>query len=338
MNIKRIRVPFAMLLFFISLIGIGKIVAAQTMSAFSVSPLNPETNQPQSSYYELTGKPNTKQKITLRVFNSSDHAIQIQLEANNGSTNNNGITSYLKEGDRDATLKVGFADIATCEAQPMNIPANDSKDVSVTIQYPKKEFKGVILGGLRLYEVTEEEKQVKDVTNHVAYTVGVVLQESNEKISPEMHLLSAQPEQRNYHNYISATLQNAAPTIIKTLNVKATVYKKSGKKKMYAHESNNLRMAPNSKFNYGINLEDQALKNGTYLMAVKGDADGVPFNFEKEFTIDKKEAKQLNENAVFVKGQAHIPMWMILIGILISIVLLGLLIYIFKLKVGEKNE
>ena len=334
-NLKKI---IGLFLLFIGMGVIGNVAFADTTSAFSVSPLDPETNQPQSSYYELQNQAGKKQKLSLRIFNTSDQAIQIKLEANNATTNNNGITSYLKVDKKDPSLKVGFSDLVSYNDDVITISKQDTKDVSVTVNYPDKNFDGVILGGLRVYQVTQEKDKVaKGVTNQVAYTVGVVINGSK-TVKPEMNLVSAQPEQRNYRNYISATLQNAAPTIVKKLEVKATVLTKENRKKMYEHQSSEMRMAPNSNFNYGISLENQALKNGTYIMTVEGKADGVPFNFEKEFTIDKKVAKKLNENAIFVENDSNIPVWMIVGAVLLVVLLLLILVYVWKLQKRMKTK
>lgn len=62
---------------------------------FSVTPLNEKTLKPQSSYFDLKLSPGSNKKMTVRIDNPNDEAIKVLVEANNGSTNDNGITSYL---------------------------------------------------------------------------------------------------------------------------------------------------------------------------------------------------------------------------------------------------
>ncbi|EJF48101.1 cell surface protein, partial [Enterococcus sp. C1] len=105
------------------------------------------------------------------------------------------------------------------------------------------------------------------------YTIGVVLKENTKKVSPEMNLLGVKVEQRNSRNYISSNLQNRAPRIIKDLKVEQKIYKKGTDTLVYESSNSNMRMAPNSNFFYGVNLEDKPLKAGEYTLNVSGTAD-----------------------------------------------------------------
>ncbi|EUJ34098.1 DUF916 domain-containing protein, partial [Brochothrix campestris] len=219
------------LLLFMSLCLLSLTVLIPKVNAdantFSITPLTPETNEPQSSYYDLKVSPNERMKLTIRVFNSSDEDIHVKVEANDGSTNNNGITSYLGGKKRDKSLTLGFSDIAKINDKDVVIPKNGKKDVSVSLNIPSTKFDGVILGGIRVSSLDQkkEDKEKAAVTNNIAYTIGVVLSQSEKKIDPDMQFLSVITEQRNYRNYISAQLQNPKPRIIKKLEVTAKVTK-----------------------------------------------------------------------------------------------------------------
>lgn len=302
--------------------------AESTQATFTISPLDEETGQVRSSYYDLMVQPKEKKKLTIRVFNNSDKETQIIMSANNGATNDNGITSYLGTEERDSSLKIAFTDLVSEKEQEVTLPANSHKDISVQVQLPEESFEGEILGGLRVtskndnFSQNDTQNQEAAVTNNIAYTIGVVLRESDKSILPNMNLLGVGVEQRNSRNYISSNLQNEAPRIIKELKAEQKVYKKGTDTVLYEASNSNMRMAPNSNFNFGINLENQPLQAGEYTLKISGTADEVPFSFEQDFIIDKEEAKELNRNSVYVQDKQEISIWIYGAIVLLLIALL----------------
>lgn len=308
---------------------------------FSITPLDEKTLEPQTSYYDLTVSPATKRDLIIRVNNPNDEAIKIRIEANNGSTNDNGITSYVKQEKRDETLKVAFSDMAKVAQEIVTIPANQTTDVKIPVTIPTESFKGTVLGGIHFAVVEDGHQKKKDsatVKSTISYTIGVVLKETDDIIAPVMKLKTIKADQRNGRNYISANLQNEAPRIIKKLKVHAQVYKEKGAKILYERKAVDLRMAPNSNFNYGISLEDQPLIADKYRMEIEGTADDVPFSFTETFEIANKDAKSLNKNAVYVESSLSIVTW-ILIGLLVCIIV-GVVVYLrqFKKRKGENSD
>ncbi|EKB7620667.1 DUF916 and DUF3324 domain-containing protein [Enterococcus faecalis] len=301
---------------------------------FSVSPLNPDTKEPQSSYYDLTVQPKEEKELSVRIFNSSESPLKVNVELNDATTNNNGITSYQASKERDSTLKRGFSDIASVKEPTVTIKEKSYVDVPVQLKIPEEPFKGSILGGIRISAAEEEEEskeQETAVRSKISYVVGVLIKEDNEVIRPEIQLNDIITEQRNYRNYISANLQNKAPTMVKKLEVEAKVYKKGSKTVMYEASNSEMRMAPNSNFNFGINLENQPFKPGEYTMVLKGNADGEAFNFKKNFEITTKESNSFNKNAVYVEKD-HTAKLILYISLGVFTVIVAILgCYVYRL-------
>lgn len=327
------RNKIILLIMFVMLCAGGKKVFAANNQSFSITPLDPDTNLPQSSYYDLKVIPKEKKILIIRLLNSSKESVKVKVEANDGSTNNNGITSYLSGIPKDETLVTGFSDIATIEQDVVTIPPEGSVDIPVTINIPETPFDGVILGGIRvssLENVIEETNEKSAVTSNVAYTVGVLIKENDKEIDPEIVLLDVKTEQRNYRNYISAQLQNSAPQIVKNLEVSAQVTEKNSKNVLYEASRSEMRMAPNSNFYFGISLEDQPFKAGKYMMTISGKADGKPFSFTEEFEVKGEEAKNFNKNAVYIKETDK--KWMTYLTIALIVTLLIVIMVLFKKK------
>ncbi|MEC5317298.1 DUF916 and DUF3324 domain-containing protein, partial [Enterococcus casseliflavus] len=283
-------------------------------------------------------EPNEQIKLQVEIVNSSSDEMTIQVEANNATTNDNGISSYLKEEERDSSLKVAFEDLAAVEEDQITVPAKSSKKAVVNVTIPEETFKGQILGGLRFTEVKkEQEEQDAAIGNNIAYTIGVLLQESDEEIAPEMAMNDVITEQRNYRNYISVNLQNKAPRMIQELTAHAQVFDQGTEDLRYEASNDAMRMAPNSNFNFGISLEDKKFVPGDYTMKVTGTADGTPFEFSKDFTISAEEAKEYNKNAVFAQEDETIAPWVYVLGVC-GLIIIGLLLFLLIKKRRGTDE
>lgn len=316
-----------------------------TSNNFSVSPLNPVTGQPQSTYYDLTVKPNEEKDIKVRIFNSSNSEIKVNVNANDASTNSNGVISYTGEEEKDSSLTIPFSTVASLEKSQVTIPKNSSTDVTIHLKIPNQEFSGIILGGIRVTGAPNQTKtkETPAVRANVAYSVAVVLKENQQLVDPSIHLLGVKKETRDYRNYISAELQNSAPRLVKKFETQASVYRKGSSQVLYQAKKSEMEVAPNSKFNFGISLENHSFKPGTYTMKVSGNADGKKYSFVKDFKITSKEAKTYNENSVYTDdSNSSSLILIILISVIsfLSLLLLGYLILSHKKvrKVNRENE
>lgn len=313
------------------------VMAAQSENVgLSVTPINPQTGKPLSSFYDLKVKPNEKITLPLDIQNSSEKEMTINVGINDGTTNDNGITAYDGLKKRDSSLKVSFTDIATIESERIVVKKDSKVRVNIKVKVPEEAFSGVILGGLRVSEeeATGVNEDTAAITNNIAYVIGVVLRESDEEQEPSIALNKVITEQRNYRNYISANLQNKAPRIIKKMTTHAKVYKKNSNKLLYEASNEAIRMAPHSNFNFGINLGEQAFIPGDYTIVIDGKADGKSYSFTKDFVIKGKTAKDMNKNAVFVEDNKLSMWWLVGAGMIIII----FLIIILKLWRREKHR
>ncbi|AUJ87416.1 DUF916 and DUF3324 domain-containing protein [Enterococcus sp. CR-Ec1] len=332
---KRFKQLFFLSFFF--LLMIPKVYASEDGN-FSVSPLNPETGEPQSSYYDLKVEPGDEIALEVTIMNSSSKEMKIKVEANNATTNSNGITSYLKSEERDSSLKVSFEDMVTIENDEITVVANSNSKAVIVVTVPDESFQGEILGGLRFSEIKEKQGSDNErvITNNITYTVGVLLRESENQVDPEMVMHDVITEQRNYRNYISVNMQNRAPRMIQSLKIKAQVFDKKTNELRYEASNDSMRMAPNSNFYFGISLEDKKFVPGEYMMAVEGEADGSNFSFNKTFTISSGDVREYNRNSVFSEdNNSNFWLYIILIGI--GILIIFLLSFLFKRR-RPQNE
>lgn len=312
-------------------------------SSFVISGNMPDNQQSESGYFDLLVSPNDKQVLEVVITNVTSEDIQVAISLADATTTNNGAVNYQldEKKDRDSSLKNAFTDMASLEKDTYTIAANSSITVPVHLTVSDTEFSGVILGGITATEILpESEERSSDneetstgITNVYSYSIGVLLYETTDVYDPELVLNDVFAGQRNYRNYINANLQNIASRIIKDMSVEAKVYNSDGEI-AYTSKSTGLKMAPNSNFDYGISLNETKFIAGDYSINLKVIADGVEFNFSKDFTITDSNAKQYNESAVLVESESS---WIIILIIASSILLLALLFVIFKKKRNNKS-
>lgn len=271
---------------------------------YTVSPDLPD-NQADSkiSYFDLNVKPGDNQKLTFHINNTdnSDHKYLISI--NRASTNVNGVIDYSKHGAKaDPSLQ---ADIEKMVPQPktVSVPANTDKKETFELKVPKKEFKGIVLGGIQIKLLDSPSSKTSDkkgitINNQYAYVIGLQLQEGSEKFQPHLNLRYAKSKQINYQNYIIANIQNDQPAIINKIKADAKVTKEGSEEPVYKLEKDGLDMAPNSNFDLPVSTDNTPLKSGNYTLHLKLTENDKTWNFTKDFNISTTKAKQMNKTAV----------------------------------------
>ncbi|WP_317913450.1 DUF916 and DUF3324 domain-containing protein [Carnobacterium maltaromaticum] len=297
------------------------------------------------TYFDLRITPSQKQTITLIVSNSSDKEETIIISPNVAVTNQNGVIDYSKfESKLDSSFKVPLSSVIS-EKQEVTLAAKESKEVSFTLQMPKESFDGIILGGFYITkkesaDKKEEEKNVQ-IKNNYSYVIGIKLRETDVEVKPEIVLNDIQPDLLNYRTVVTANLQNTKATMIKDLNVTAKVFKKGETTVLHETSKEGMSMAPNSNFDFPINWDNQPLDAGDYTLQLVAKSGDNEWKFEKDFVIDEKEVKPLNDEAVELEKAETNLLLPIILAIVATVALMAVIFYLLsrhkKKKEAEKK-
>ncbi|MBC6316635.1 DUF916 and DUF3324 domain-containing protein [Listeria grandensis] len=331
------KIKSLVILFLLTIILIMPTRANASELSFSVQALLPENQINQlHTYFDLLMKPNQKQTIQVAIKNDKDEEIQVEVNANTAITNSNGIIEYTNPNPKiDNTLKTEFRSIVQTE-NLIIIPKNSTKNAAFTIQMPEKPYNGMILGGLHFMEKDKEALTKKtdslQVDNRYSYTIGVVLQENRTKIAPDLTLPSVKKGQILGQNTIFTTLKNPNATILGDLFITASVYKQGETSPIKQQSTKNLRMAPNSNFDYAIKWDNQKFKPGKYKVVIEAKGKEKNWKLQKNFTITAKEAKIFNDKAINLK-QTGIPIWLYIVGTSLVVLLVGFIAY----RIGKRR-
>lgn len=338
-NKNKLYVRLCILAFF--LLAIEKIyhmpVFGDSSAPFSVRSLKEDGTVNEQGYYIFEGNPNEEEAITIEIINNTNESLKISVEAIPAQTNQNGITSFISKENLDETLKFPFDILVENKKETIVLNAGESKKYTTKINYPTKEWGGEILGGFRFYQ--EKALQDQQVTHQFAYTVGVLLRQKNIELPVnELIARNARMDQRNYRNVVEINLQNKQPISIRTMEIDAKVYYQDEKDPIIQYEKENLRMAPNSNFDFGIPTFSQPVRAGNYRVDLTVKADTETYHFVEKFHISSSSANSLNQTALDIE----IPTpWLTYLSIGIGIILICLILYLLlknKFKGGEEKE
>lgn len=309
-------------------------VKAENTIDFSVRAIIPPNQIDHlKSYFDLKMNPGQKQDLKIEVFNNSKKEETIEANITFATTNDNGLIDYSKTNSKEAdhSLKYPLTELIHETRKEVVIPAGKSKVVSFSITMPNSEYDGVILGAVHVkkkMDGSEKDSTSKSIQikNEYAYVVGIKLTENMKVVNPDLHLNAIKPKLVNYHTAIAATIQNSESSIVKDMSIDAQIFKKGSNDILYSSKKSDMSMAPNSNFDYAIDLNNNPIEPGTYRLKMKAIIGTQVWEWDELFTIGK-EAKELNNKAVELKQNYN---WMYFVSGLL--LLIGFISFIFFKK------
>ncbi|MBD9366693.1 DUF916 and DUF3324 domain-containing protein [Leuconostoc mesenteroides] len=301
------------------------------------------------TFFNLKVQPKQRQRVTVKLTNTTVNDITVNVSVNSAKTNANGVVEYGKTNIKiDKSLKYPITDLVKYPSN-VTVPANSSKEVPFDITMPKEGYDGIILGGIVFQqkdsEAMKNSSSVKgtSIQNHYAYAVALSLKESDKQVVPNLNLLKVNPGQNNARNVINAQLQNDKSILLSNVKVTAKVYARNAKKPVYSSVTRDMQIAPNSSFKYPIALNGTEMKAGNYTL--KLDVIGTAYDksktwhFTKNFTIKSKQARDLNKSDVDVKANTNNSNWLyILIGAALLIIIIILIVVIILQRKKNSNQ
>lgn len=146
---------------------------------------------------------------------------------------------------------------------------------------PKGMDTGSLAGGFSFKEKESNQKSNSSdgisIKNEYRYVIALVTQQNTQKVSPQLKLNEVKATQVNSRNVFAANLQNISPTYLQDMNATANVKGVTNSELKYSFENSDMKMAPNSNFDFTIpvsikgNIGDQtskALEAGKYHLSM----------------------------------------------------------------------
>ena len=249
------------------------------------------------------------------------------------TTCRNGFISYTNFTNYNESLKYPLPDILKLNQGEYTVPAEGTVTATALLNMPEEAYDGIILGGLVFTkaddgsETKKENQGVTQIENEYQYVIGVMLSENDNKVSANMNLKYIKSTLSNYHTSLAVNLQNDTPVIIPNLKISGTVYKKGSSEIYKSTERENIKMAPNSNFDFMIDWQNHKFEAGDYRVHVIAQNEEYFWEWDENFTITPEQANDANKDAVDLINS--IPNWIYIvlaISILISVSFLSFII------------
>ncbi|MBN2938192.1 MAG: DUF916 and DUF3324 domain-containing protein [Lactococcus lactis] len=339
-------------------------------SNFNVIPEIPENQVDKNlGYFNLVMSPESQQDLSFKVNNSTSKSITIEMAFARSTTNGNGLAIYdSSKAAKDSSLKYNIEDFVNIPKKEITIAAHAQATLTAKVSMPKGMDTGILAGGFSFKEKEENQESSSSkgvsIKNEYRYVIALVTQQNTQKVSPQLKLNEVKATQVNSRNVFAANLQNISPTYLQDMNATATVKGVTNSELKYSFENSDMKMAPNSNFDFAIpvsikgNIGDQTSKaleagkyhlsmtvygvksaTGAYETTVNGKTVNYEYKwtFEKDFEIAGEKAKKLNNSDPTVHYKEPIN-WLMIIGIALILIILLLIFLIFSSRRKKENH
>lgn len=312
----------------------GQADTDQDPAGFTVESVIPENQvDKEQTYYYLKLLPEQKQTIQVKVISTKKEPVTVGVAVHDAISSSIGAIDYAAVTPKlDASLKNPLTNLVKIKdgIKEVTVQNFEEKIIEYEITMPKAPFSGVKLGSLRFVKKAEEStKKQTGLAAEYARVIALMVTENEDKESfhhgAELHLKSVRLDIASGRKVIAAKIQNDQPKVLKDMTVKGSVRKKGETTILAAHEMDNYSVAPNSNFDFTIPLGLDRFLPGTYVFTGEAKGDGRTWKWEKEFTVGRKIAEEVNNKNVYT---TKVPDWVPWAAALLILSLIGLLVYL----------
>lgn len=294
------------------------------------------------SYFDLLVQPKDKQTLVVNLVNTTDKPQKVNTAVTPAKTNVNGVVEYAPSKNKlDKSVPFDLAKIATLPSS-VEIPANSTKKLEIQLDIPDKQWDGVVAGGISVTQAEasdngDNKKSGVSVRNRYAYAIGVLLQTRQDPtVKEKLNLAKVTASQVDLRNAIISELHNTSETYLKKVAIKSKITRANSRKVLYESDKSDMKIAPNSIFNYPLSLKGHSFKAGRYTMDMTVKSEKNTWHFTKDFTITAKEAKDLNNKDITIIHDEGFNWWWL---VALVAIILAIIIYIVRRRrQAQKSE
>ena len=294
---------------------------------FSVSSVIPKNQINKNlSYFDLKVAPSSSQELKVKIFNNKDHEIKVKAMVTPATTCRNGFISYTNLTNYDESLRHPLSDILKLDQSEYVVPAGDFATATALLSMPAESYDGIILGGLVFtkaddsFKTAEKSQMAAQIENEYQYVVGVMLSENDNKVIANMNLKYIKSTLVNYHTGLAVNLQNDTSVIIPNLKISGTVYKKGSSEIYKSAEKENVKMAPNSNFDFMVDWKNHKFEAGEYRIHVVAQNEEYFWEWDENFVITPEQANDTNKDAVDLVSSNSNWVYILLAALVLALV------------------
>lgn len=313
------------------------------MGGFNYQVIRPDNQRSKDTgYYDLIMAPGQEQTVEIQLINDSQNEMVIDVSLNGAKTNGNGVIEYGPTAiEDDKSLQYKFTDVVKAE-EKVTVPANSVVPLQLQIMMPSVSFDGKIVGGIQLKQEVEHSEDQTGIINEYAYMIGMVLQETDTVLEPDMALNRVYAGLANYRNAVFVNFSNIMAEYVKEMTVEAQIMPGDSEEVLYDIKKAGMQMAPNSMIDFPVTMNGDRMEPGEYKARIVVTSGEKRWEWTENFTITDEEADKFNSQDVSLIQERAID-WktiaMIVGGALAVIVIIFLIVRVlFRKKKNGKRK
>lgn len=292
-------------------------------------------------YFKLQMNPGQNQQISIALSNPGTEKVTIDVKSNGAKTNQNGVIEYGESSiENDPSLQFDFNDIVT-GPESIELAPGETKNLDLTIKMPETGFDGVIAGGIQLMRAdqngTTSNEGGSKIINQYAYVVGVVLQESENQLKPDLELNSVKAGQSNYRNAIFINFSNVIAAYLDDMTVEVQITAKGKDTVLYDRKQTAMRMAPNSFIDFPVSMNGERMVAGDYVANILVTAGDQKWSWTEDFKISDQDANKFNERDVGLVQEKGLD-WKLILLIVAAVLAIIILIFVIIMILRKKKQ
>ncbi|MDA9472835.1 hypothetical protein C240_3059 [Enterococcus sp. 5H] len=293
-------------------------------------------------YYKLKMSKGQEQTVTLTLTNPSSEIVTVNVSLNGAKTNQNGVIEY---GDSDIknddSLKFDFTDIVS-GPESIELESGETRTVELKIKMPETGIDGVIAGGIQLMRENQDEGVSDEggsrIINQYAYVIGLLLQESDQELAPDLSLNKVFADQNNYRNAIFVDFSNVIPAFLNDMTVETQINAKGKDAILFERKQTAMRMAPNSFIQFPVSMNGERMVSGTYVANILVTSGDKRWAWTEEFEITQEDADKFNERDVGLVQEKGFDWQLIAIIVVAVLILVGIIFTVLNVIRKKKKQ
>ncbi|WP_368251224.1 DUF916 domain-containing protein [Enterococcus sp. 2201sp1_2201st1_B8_2201SCRN_220225] len=298
-----------LVILFIFFLSYAPVQAQATGAGYGVTPLLPENQLDEATYFNLLVAPGDTQRLSIQLTNQENQPKILHIAPTTATTSNIGAIQYTTT--KPELLKGPVLSELLSAPKTVTLQSQETKIIDFTLTMPQESFQGILLGSFLIQEVGQNSN-ANGIANQFAYEIGLMIRES--KKLPSMKISFHKLQLNN--NDLTIQFKNQSGRLVSgTLKAKLV-----GKKQSFSKE---LQIAPNTASQ--IIFPFEKLPTGATSVKLTFTTDkGEKFDYQQGIYLYSQEGK-LQLTKLSISWQ-----WLITGGIFLAVCLLAITILFFK--------
>lgn len=321
------------------MLGSSPVSAAGTNSStFAVSPLFSEhQSKTVNAFFDIKWVPGQTDKIGIAIRNKQDKEMTYQLAVNKAKTNANTVIDYSNTKKEDK--KAAKPSVTTLVHFPneVTVKAHSIKKVYTNITFPKKDFNGIKMAGIRIQEKQAADVKKAEVKNSVSYVLPLVLRgNKQQRPAPKITFGKAKLEKAAISGYeLVIPVTNKKENLLKNTKLHMQLMDKKGH--VMGKTKATAIITPETMFRYPLHMP-QKYSSGTYTAVMTVKHKEQVWKTTQKVTITKAQSQKAKEALPKKSWKDYLgnPLILMLLTILGTLIVVVVLVKLRKIL--QKNK